>query len=79
LSVLDHPENFRFPQPVRLAPAVPYFCMAPAVLGSFPIEPGQVHRARYRFILHDEKLEAGVLERCWQDYSSPPEVRVVAP
>jgi hypothetical protein len=79
LSVLDHPENFRFPQPVRLAPEVPYFCMAPAVLGSFPIQPGQVHRSRYRFILHDEKLAAGVLERCWQDYSSPPEVRVVAP
>lgn len=79
LSVLDHPANFRFPQPSRLAPETPYFCFAPASLGSFAIEPGKPHRSRYRFFTHDGKLSSETLDRCWQGYAQPPEVVVVSP
>ena len=79
ISVLDHPDNFRFPQPSRLAPETPYFCFAQASLGSFSIEPGKPHRSCYRFVVHDGKLDARTLDRCWEDYARPPEASVVAP
>ena len=77
VTIMDHPDNFCFPQPVRLHPYMPYFCFAPAVLGSFDIEAGKPHVSRYRFCVHDGKVEPGVIERLWHDYTHPPMVRVV--
>lgn len=74
---LDHPGNFRFPQPVRLHPTMPYFCFTPAVLGSFTIEPEKVYKSRYRFVVHDGALTAAAIESLWTDYADPPCVRVV--
>jgi hypothetical protein len=76
--VLDHPGNFRFPQPVRLHPTMPYFCFTPAAEDSFAIIPGTPFISRYRFFVHDGKLDADLAGRLWRDYSRPPEVRVVA-
>src|SRR5262249_39181820 len=53
VAVLDHPGNFRFPQPVRLHPNKPYFCFAPMVLGEFDIVPGRPYVSRYRLLAHD--------------------------
>lgn len=75
---LDHPANFRFPQPVRLHPTMPYFCFAPAVLGSFPIEPGKVFVSRYRFVAYDGRLSPADANQLWTDYAQPPTVRQVA-
>jgi hypothetical protein len=74
---LDAPANFRFPQPVRLHPWIPYFCYAPSVPDSFTIEPGKPYVSRYRFCVHDGKPDAQLLERLWRDYADPPKVRVV--
>jgi len=75
--LLDHPGNFRFPQPVRLSPSMPYFCFVPAFLGSFVIEPGKPYVSRYRFVVHDGRLEPAAIERLWADYADPPQVRVI--
>jgi hypothetical protein len=74
--ILDHPENFRFPQPVRLHPTMPYFCFTPASLGSFTIEPGKPYVSRYRFCVHDGKLSAEEAERLWRDFAEPPTIRI---
>jgi hypothetical protein len=75
--ILDHPGNFRFPQPVRLHPTMPYFCFTPAAQDSFAIIPGTPFISRYRFFVHDGKLDADLAGRLWRDYSRPPEVRLV--
>ncbi len=77
VAIMCHPDNFRFPQPVRLHPYMPYFCFAPAVLDSFKIEQGKPFVSRYRFCVHDGDVEPAVVERLWQDYAEPPVVRVV--
>lgn len=77
ITVLDHPGNYRFPQPVRLHPAIPYFCFAPAVLGSFAIEPGKPYVSRYRFLIHNGELDRALADRLWQDYAQPPVVTVL--
>jgi hypothetical protein len=78
ITVLDHPGNFRFPQPVRLCPTLPYFCLAPAVLGSFTIEVGKPFVSRYRFYVHDGTLAQVQADRLWRDYAHPPQVRILA-
>jgi hypothetical protein len=77
-TILDHPGNFRFPQPVRLHPTMPYFCFTPAFLGSFVIEPGKSYVSQYRFVVHDGKIDPNAARRLWQDYAQPPSVRIVA-
>ncbi|MFO0911286.1 MAG: PmoA family protein [Isosphaeraceae bacterium] len=78
VTVLDHPTNFRFPQPVRLHPNKPYFCFAPMVEGEFRIEPGSTYVSRYRLILHDGPPEVAAIERLYDDYRDPPTVRLLA-
>ena len=77
LTILDHPSNFRFPQPVRLHPNMPYLSFAPEVLGEFEIVPGQIYASRYRLIAHDGPPDPKLIERIWDDYADPPKVRIV--
>lgn len=68
IAVLGHPGNFRFPQPVRLHPSMPYFCYAPMVLGEFKIEPGKPYVSRYRYVVHDGAPDAGAIDAEWGRY-----------
>ena len=77
VAILDHPSNFRFPQPVRLHPNMPYFCFAPMVLGEFSSEPGKPYVSRYRIVAHDGPPDPKLLDRLWDDYADPPRARVV--
>jgi len=79
VMIMSDPDNFRFPQHVRLHPTMPYFCFAPAVLGSFTIAPGKPpYVSRYRFCVHDGPIAPDVAGRLWHDFAHPPQVRVVA-
>ena len=69
LTILCHPENFRFPQPVRIHPSEPFFCFAPQQLGEFKIEPGKPYIARYRFIASDGEPDAKMIEGWWDEYA----------
>lgn len=78
VTVYSHPSNFRSPQPVRLHPSKPYFVFAPLVLGPFRIEPGKPLVSKYRYSVHTGQLSTANAERVWQDYSSPPQIRMVS-
>ena len=51
VASVEYPANFRYPQPVRLHPDMPYFCWSPTVLGEFDIMPGKPYVSRYRFFV----------------------------
>jgi hypothetical protein len=76
IAALAHPGNFRFPEPVRLNPAEPYFNFAPQQAGNMEIIPGKPFVARYRWIAADDKPDAAELDRLWNDYAHPPVVTV---
>ena len=78
VAILDHPSNFRFPQPVRLHPNKPYFCFAPMVESEFAITSGHPYVSRYRFYIHDGPPDHEAIESAWHDYADPPRVRVIA-
>jgi hypothetical protein len=75
--LLDHPDNFRFPQPVRPHPSKPYFCFAPMVVDAFEIAPVHPYVSRYRLVVHDGMPVAVTIERLARDYADPPRVRFV--
>ena len=74
MAVLIHPDNFRFPQPLRLNPKNPQLCIAPSQDGDWEISPGKPYVSRYRFIVADGKPDAAELDRLWNDYAHPPTV-----
>ncbi|MEO0733314.1 MAG: PmoA family protein [Bacteroidota bacterium] len=53
LAVLPHPENFRYPQPVRVHPEMPYFSVSPVVEEGFFIPPGGRYVSRFRVVTFD--------------------------
>lgn len=76
LAVLIHPGNFRSPQPLRLNPKNPQFCVAPSQDGDWEITPGKPYVSRYRFVIADGPAEKAELDRLWNDYAKPPVVTV---
>lgn len=78
IVVLIHPDDFRFPQPLRLNPGNPQLCVAPSQDGDWEITPGKPYVSRYRIVVFDGKPDAVELERLWNDYAHPPSVTVPA-
>lgn len=76
ITIMDHPDNFRSPQPIRVNPKNPQTCFAPSQLGDWSIEPGKPLTSRYRFIVADGMLDKADLNRLWNDYAHPPKVEL---
>jgi hypothetical protein len=76
ITVLDHPSNFRFPQPLRIHPKEPYLSVSPPKEGKFAIEPGKPYVSRYRFVVSDGPVDKAVLDRLADDFGHPPQITV---
>lgn len=68
VAIMDHPGNFRYPQPVRVHPRMPYLVFSPPVLGKFVLQPGKVFHARYRVVLFDGEPETEILENLFLEF-----------
>ncbi|MFK7923893.1 MAG: DUF6807 family protein [Bacteroidia bacterium] len=66
--VMGHPDNFRFPQPVRTHPVMPYFSISPMVLDSFILRPGDTLVSKYRILTHDGSPNVEAIEAEWKRY-----------
>jgi hypothetical protein len=71
LALLTHPANFRFPEPVRIHPDMPYLVYTPAQLGDFAFEPGQPQTSHYRFVFFDGEIAPRQLDALWEDFAHP--------
>ncbi len=76
LTVFTDPANFRFPEPVRLHPRMPYFVFTPAVLDDWTITPERPHVSRYHYHVHDGPQTRETTARIWQEISAPPSVAI---
>lgn len=68
VTILGHPSNFRFPQPVRANPDQPFFCFAPQQVGEMKIVPGEKYTSRYRLVVTDGEPEAAKAEEWFKEY-----------
>lgn len=69
IALFDHPANFRFPQPVRVHPSMPYFVLAPMVEDAFELVPGEEYVFRYRILSFDGEPNTEQLDAMWQAYA----------
>lgn len=76
IAILDHPGNFRAPQPMRIHPTEPFFCFAPSQMGPWQITPGKAYVSRYRFIVYDGGPDRAQIDRLWNDFADPPQVTI---
>ncbi len=76
IVVLIHPDNFRFPQALRLNPKNPQLCVAPSQDGDWEIVPGKPYISRYRLLVTEAAPAAEEFERQWNDYAHPPVARL---
>lgn len=68
VTIFDHPQNFRYPQPIRVHPEMPYWAYSPVVAGAFTIVPGKNYRSAYRYFVFsgmpkEERIKE--VERDW--------------
>jgi len=71
ILILEHPQNFRFPQPLRLNPKNPQLSIAPSQQGDWAIKQGEEYISRYRFVILDGKPDKARFEGLWEDYANP--------
>jgi hypothetical protein len=71
LTLMTHPSNFRFPEPLRIHPTMQYMVYTPSFLGAWEITPATPYESRYRFVIHDGQLPTATIDRLWQDFAEP--------
>jgi Methane oxygenase PmoA len=69
LTILCHPKNFRFPQPMRLNPTEPFVCFAPQQDGDMEIKPGEPYVSRYRLVITDGKPSREEADAWWKEFA----------
>ncbi|MEZ4989134.1 MAG: PmoA family protein [Saprospiraceae bacterium] len=74
LALFDHPSNFRYPQPMRVHPNMPYFVQTPSVPEGFMLVPGQEYISNYRIVSFDGLPNAEKLDAMWRAYAKEVEV-----
>lgn len=67
--VMNHPDNFRYPQWVRLHPSMPYFVYSPMVEEPFSIEPGKSYVSKFRYLTFDGEPNLKLIEKAWMDWT----------
>ncbi|WEK38051.1 MAG: PmoA family protein [Candidatus Pseudobacter hemicellulosilyticus] len=75
-TVLGFPDNFRYPQAIRVHPTMPYFVYSPVVDGAFSINPGELYRSGYRYYIHDGKVNTNTVNQLLNDLVTPPVVSI---
>lgn len=71
IALMDHPDNFRYPQFVRVHPTMPYFCFAPMVDKGFDLAPKAAYTSKYRFVVYDEIPDSNQLNLIFEDFAHP--------
>ncbi len=72
VTVLGHPGNYRFPQPMRLHPKEPFVSLAPQHLGDMEIKPGEEYISRYRLVITDGTVAMDLAESWWKEWAAVP-------
>ena len=70
IAAFGHPQNFRYPQPIRVHPQMPYFCYAPMVEGGYSLLPGEQMQNKYTFVVYDGKPNVALLNKLVKSYQS---------
>ncbi|MGQ9733262.1 MAG: PmoA family protein [Candidatus Zipacnadales bacterium] len=68
VTMMDHPDNPRFPNRLRVHPKVPYFGFMLPQAESYVIEPTAKLRLRYRILVHAVQPDEDTLNMCFDQW-----------
>ena len=81
LLILNAPENYNSPQPLRIwneeangGRGDVFINFAPTKNTDWLLEPGKHYQLRYRLYAYDGEMTPQRAEQIWNDYANPPEV-----
>jgi hypothetical protein len=75
--IMVHPDNERFPEPMRIwDTGGSFFCYSPVQLGDWTLLPGNDYLFKYRFMVYDGEIDAERAENMWLQFSDPAETRI---
>jgi hypothetical protein len=77
VTVFGFPDNFRYPQIVRVHPTMPYWVYSPMFEGEFYIAPGEKFRNKVRYYIHQGEVDKEVLASIQADLTDPVKIRVL--
>ena len=66
--MMNHPDNFRFPQWVRLHPSKPYFVFEPMVEKPFTIKPDRPYVSKFRYLTYNGTPDRDAIEESWKEW-----------
>ena len=72
IAILDHPDNFRHPQPLFVDGGQPFVSYAAMQSGPITLTMDRDLVLRYRIVTFDGFPDRAWLERLWQAYAHPP-------
>ncbi|MFN3651588.1 MAG: PmoA family protein [Armatimonadota bacterium] len=67
VALLEHPENLRAPNQLRVPPENPYYVYSPSKSGDLTLRAGEAHRFRYRVVVHNGSTDSELLNRLWRE------------
>ncbi|MFD2033918.1 PmoA family protein [Belliella marina] len=76
VTVFGFPDNFRYPQTVRVHPSMPYWVFSPVVDNGFTIAPGETYISKFRYFVHDGKPDKNMIENIQRNLENPVTVTV---
>jgi len=77
VTVFGFPDNFRYPQIVRVHPTMPYWVYSPMYEGEFYIAPGEKYYNKVRYYVHQGEPDKEVLASIQADLTAPVQVTVL--
>ncbi|MFO7823231.1 MAG: PmoA family protein [Cyclobacterium sp.] len=70
-TIFGFPDNFRYPQAIRVHPTMPYWVYAPMVDGEFYIAPGETFKSSFRYYVHQGEPDERVIDNIRNDLMNP--------
>ena len=77
VTIFGFPDNFRYPQAIRVHPSMPYWVYAPMVDGEFYIAPGSSYKSKFRYYIPNGKANQEVIENIDKSLKSPVKAKLV--
>ncbi len=75
--IMCHPDNERFPEPMRIWPQGGcFFGYVPIQKKPMDLKPGETHVFRYRFYIYEGPIDRERAEWAWRNFAHPPQATI---
>ncbi|MDO9552786.1 PmoA family protein [Rhodonellum sp.] len=63
ITIFGFPENFKYPQAIRVHPTMPYWVYSPVIEEGFFLAPGERYSSKFRYLVFDGKPDLDQIQQ----------------